>query len=451
MNGLDGPLRVQLDAMSAGSAGLMAPAGLGARACVRNTFLEFEEEDPWLISDKPRRLQTDSIVERSSQAMRLDLDFHHKALGSATGHVPANSYMTAARADTPAVIPTGPPPTPFCTPLAMPEVAAAAAKVKAAGGGAWSPRSVPVQDQGPQQVGDVLQEEEEEYEEYEEDDEEYEEEEPEPAPATVEHDFQRQQETAGAGWHQSVDGSDGLSTSRRNHVDKEALAARDLALRGGGLSGNTTVMIRHIPGKYTQQKLMREINSAGFLGKYDFFYLPVQPQSRGNRGFAFVNFCTPEAAEEFYSAFHDRRLRHFHSGQAVAVVPADLQGFERNATHYASMRSHRNRRPMQTGRALFFKPLPAHLLDDGEQPEPATVPLPAAAPGWKVPTESAAAVAAAALSVGRLQSPWHASAAAAAATAAPAAPIVQRFCAYCGQPKLPEHVFCRFCGARALP
>merc|ERR1719229_1723915 len=91
-------------------------------------------------------------------------------------------------------------------------------------------------------------------------------------------------------------------------TDPAVIAARAVAAAGGGLSGNTTVMMRHIPGKYTQQKLMREINSAGFLGKYDFFCLPMQPQSRGNRGFAFVNFSAVEAAESFYAAFHGKRL-----------------------------------------------------------------------------------------------------------------------------------------------
>ena len=44
----------------------------------------------------------------------------------------------------------------------------------------------------------------------------------------------------------------------------------------GGMSGNTTVMVRHIPGKCTQQKLMREINTAGFLGKFDFINLSAR-------------------------------------------------------------------------------------------------------------------------------------------------------------------------------
>jgi len=37
----------------------------------------------------------------------------------------------------------------------------------------------------------------------------------------------------------------------------------------------TTVMLRNIPNKYTQRMLLSEVNSLGFEGQYDFFYLPI--------------------------------------------------------------------------------------------------------------------------------------------------------------------------------
>lgn len=42
----------------------------------------------------------------------------------------------------------------------------------------------------------------------------------------------------------------------------------------------TTVMIRHIPNKYTLSNLVDELNSAGFLGKYDYVNLPVDHEVR---------------------------------------------------------------------------------------------------------------------------------------------------------------------------
>jgi len=146
-------------------------------------------------------------------------------------------------------------------------------------------------------------------------------------------------------------------------VDPEVQARRDVAAAGGGLSGCTSIMVRHIPCKYTQRKLMREINGAGFLGRYDFFYLPMDPRSHANRGFAFLNFVNDEVAEDFYHMFHGQRLKHFNSEKVIAVMPADLQGFEQNAAHYAASRALRRKRA-QHSKPVFFRPLPSHLTPD---------------------------------------------------------------------------------------
>ena len=47
--------------------------------------------------------------------------------------------------------------------------------------------------------------------------------------------------------------------------------------------------------KYTQRKLLRELLAAGFQGKMDFIYLPLDPRTRSSRGFAFCNFTSPQA------------------------------------------------------------------------------------------------------------------------------------------------------------
>ena len=53
--------------------------------------------------------------------------------------------------------------------------------------------------------------------------------------------------------------------------------------------GCTTLMLRNIPMDYSQALLLTEINRAGFAGSFDFFYVPINPKSQLNRGFAFVN------------------------------------------------------------------------------------------------------------------------------------------------------------------
>lgn len=41
------------------------------------------------------------------------------------------------------------------------------------------------------------------------------------------------------------------------------------------IDGRTTLMLRNIPNKYTQDMILQEVESAGLELKYDFFYLPI--------------------------------------------------------------------------------------------------------------------------------------------------------------------------------
>jgi hypothetical protein len=106
------------------------------------------------------------------------------------------------------------------------------------------------------------------------------------------------------------------------------------------LMGCTTVMVQHIPGKITQRKLVQEVDRKGFSGLHDFLYLPLDSRNRANRGFAFVNFTAPEHAERFRSVF-DGQLLHdslHRAKRPLAVVPADVQGFEENLLRYINSR-----------------------------------------------------------------------------------------------------------------
>mmetsp|Transcript_113153 Transcript_113153/g.200643 ORF Transcript_113153/g.200643 Transcript_113153/m.200643 type:complete len:366 (+) Transcript_113153:178-1275(+) len=152
--------------------------------------------------------------------------------------------------------------------------------------------------------------------------------------------------------------------SEEPNVDPEILHARDVAAAGGGLSGNMTVMMRYIPSKYTQGRLINEINSAGFDGTYDFFYLPLDTRNYGNRGFAFINFISSESAEQFYSKYHGQKLKHFEATSSIAVLPADVQGFEESAERFftCGLRKKKN-----NGEPVFLKPLKVHATEGGRR------------------------------------------------------------------------------------
>lgn len=53
--------------------------------------------------------------------------------------------------------------------------------------------------------------------------------------------------------------------------------------------GRTTIMVRNIPNKYTQDMLL-ELFENNNRKKFDFFYLPIDYNNNCNVGYAFVNF-----------------------------------------------------------------------------------------------------------------------------------------------------------------
>jgi hypothetical protein len=106
-------------------------------------------------------------------------------------------------------------------------------------------------------------------------------------------------------------------------------------------ANTTTVMMRNLPNKYTQRMLLTEINHTGFLGTFDFLYLPIDPETNANRGYSFLNFIDPGFAWMFKVTYEGRRMNRFNSNKVVSVMPATLQGFEANYAHYAAARVNR--------------------------------------------------------------------------------------------------------------
>lgn len=129
------------------------------------------------------------------------------------------------------------------------------------------------------------------------------------------------------------------------------------------LAGKTTVMVKNVPVKYTQRKLLREFLAAGFHGKLDFIYLPIDPRSRCSRGFAFCNFSSPEVTQQFFSTFHKKFLNAFESELPLEVAAAEIQGFEANAEHYLVVKASRKVKGRDTfGCPTFLRPLPQQFL-----------------------------------------------------------------------------------------
>eukprot|EP00930_Biecheleria_cincta_P046577 TRINITY_DN32135_c0_g1_i1.p1 TRINITY_DN32135_c0_g1~~TRINITY_DN32135_c0_g1_i1.p1 ORF type:complete len:504 (-),score=103.82 TRINITY_DN32135_c0_g1_i1:351-1835(-) len=124
----------------------------------------------------------------------------------------------------------------------------------------------------------------------------------------------------------------------------------------------TTVMMRNLPNKYTQQMLLQELREAGFhmQADFDFFYLPMDHSNCANLGYCFINFTETHRANDFAEAFSGKRMRRFNSHKTAVIMPASIQGYEQNYTYYVSTRVVQASDPQY--RPLFLRPLPD--LDD---------------------------------------------------------------------------------------
>lgn len=113
------------------------------------------------------------------------------------------------------------------------------------------------------------------------------------------------------------------------------LVAQPLAERGSEsrrslrslAPGVTTLTIRNVPARYTMDELIAEWGPGC---SYDFVHLPLVPAEQRSKGYAFVNFTSPEAALAFQARWHGQRLAQRTRTRTLDVVAAPVQGYWAN-------------------------------------------------------------------------------------------------------------------------
>ena len=98
-----------------------------------------------------------------------------------------------------------------------------------------------------------------------------------------------------------------------------------------GKDTRTTVMIRNIPIKYTDQILNDDLKE--FNGKYDCLYMPYDYEKNGNKGYAFINFVNPLHILYFYEKFNGKKWLHFESNKICELNCAHFQGINEIQKH----------------------------------------------------------------------------------------------------------------------
>ncbi|CAN6211488.1 unnamed protein product [Urochloa humidicola] len=115
-------------------------------------------------------------------------------------------------------------------------------------------------------------------------------------------------------------------------------------------SSNTSLMIRNLPNDFRRTRMMQIIDqhcsienekiitSGGVKSEYDFLYLPIDFRTGANKGYAFVNLTTPEAARRLHDHLHGHRWRVNGSGKTCEVDHADVEGLENLVNNFSGSR-----------------------------------------------------------------------------------------------------------------
>lgn len=137
---------------------------------------------------------------------------------------------------------------------------------------------------------------------------------------------------------------DGTSSSISEKNSAAALGSpkkADLSVQYSKHHGDiTTLMIRNVPCRVTQQMMADIIDQTVFKEKYNFLYVPSasplpQAGNGSNLGYGFINFPDPEDAMAFHTAFTGYRFEETTSSKLCVIVPAHIQGLENNVRHFS--------------------------------------------------------------------------------------------------------------------
>lgn len=114
----------------------------------------------------------------------------------------------------------------------------------------------------------------------------------------------------------------------------------------------TTIMIRNIPNRFSQQALIKELNSLGLESRFDFVYIPIDIRTMANVGYAFVNFLESCDAQHCLDAMQGHKFQRQggKASRAQSACVANVQGLEPNLENYkrAAQRNNKllRRRPV---------------------------------------------------------------------------------------------------------
>ncbi|CAN6211484.1 unnamed protein product [Urochloa humidicola] len=111
-------------------------------------------------------------------------------------------------------------------------------------------------------------------------------------------------------------------------------------------STRTSLMVRNIPNDFTRKRVMSIIDEHCFIenqkvapgevkSEYDFLYVPIDFSTLANKGYAFVNMTSPEAARRLWGHLHGHRWEIGRCVKTCGVDYAAKQGLDKLRDHFS--------------------------------------------------------------------------------------------------------------------
>jgi len=119
-----------------------------------------------------------------------------------------------------------------------------------------------------------------------------------------------------------------INNAQCNKGEKNLLNLDDIV---SGKDNRTTVMIRNIPIKYTEDILLDALKE--FKGKFNCLYMPFDYEKKGNKGYAFINFVNPLHILYFHEKFNGKKWQLFESSKICELNSANFQGINEIQKH----------------------------------------------------------------------------------------------------------------------
>eukprot|EP00928_Gymnodinium_smaydae_P001355 TRINITY_DN10501_c0_g1_i1.p1 TRINITY_DN10501_c0_g1~~TRINITY_DN10501_c0_g1_i1.p1 ORF type:complete len:202 (-),score=25.25 TRINITY_DN10501_c0_g1_i1:192-797(-) len=111
----------------------------------------------------------------------------------------------------------------------------------------------------------------------------------------------------------------------------------------------TTVIVQNLSRALSPPALRAAIDSSGFAGLYDIFYMPVCVNTKQNKGYAFINFDSAEIAERFTVTWDGTSPSEIvQSGRRprrLAVSASEVQGSRANYARLEQKKAFRIKDP----------------------------------------------------------------------------------------------------------